>query len=176
MFEKGFTCALVLTLLVTATASTGTPIPVGTGGNGAMVVINFGDGAIYEFEVSFASQSVTGLALFDIIESETSLTTIRQDFGFGIFIDGISFLNHGDAGFGGGEDWWHYWVADGVGEDWVFPPYGIADRIACDGYSDGWVYGNANTPVVPEPATLGFMGIGISLLLRRRFSAKLMLH
>ncbi len=147
---NGLVLALAAVLAMSTTASAAL-IAVGSGEHSADMVIEFGDGAIYTFEVAF-DQTTTGLGLFDIVEAETSLTTVRQDFGFGIFVDGISYEGHSDIGYDGGENWWHYWVRDSAQADWVSSAVGVAERVVEDGCWDGWVYGRAGEPV-PEPAT-----------------------
>jgi hypothetical protein len=140
------------------------PIEVGTGQNSSGVYIEFSDGFIAEFIVNFDALTISGLDLFDALEAETTLTTVRDDFGWGIFIDGISYQGHSNIGYQGDESWWHYWVDDGQG--WDSPGYGVADRTVYDGYNDGWIYGRAGEPV-PEPATL-FLLCGGFMLFRRR--------
>jgi len=131
-------------------------IQIGTGGNSAGLYIEWKDYFSAEFEVHFDDPSIGGLELFDAVEAETSLMTDRKDYGWGMFIDGISYEGHENSGFLGGEDWWHYWVKDGTG-DWESPSYGVGDRTLADGDMDGWVYGRAT---IPEPATIGLMLIG----------------
>ena len=153
--------AVALTANLCATA---VPIEVGTGENSAELYVEWGDGYIAEFIVDFESASITGLGLFDIVEAQTTLTTVREDFGWGVFIDGIEFNGHSNIGFGGGEDWWHYWIKDAGETQWTSPAFGAVDRILYDGYSDGWIYGRAGA--VPEPATLALFALG-GLLLRK---------
>lgn len=162
---------IVLIVSVLSLSAAGAPaalMPVGSGASNAMVVINFKDGAIYEFALAFDG-SPTGIGLFDIIEDATTLTTVRQDFGWGVFIDGISYDGHSNMGFGGGEDWWHYWIKDSALDPWQAPMYGAADRAVTDGCSDGWVYGGASEPV-PEPATMALLaaGAGAAMIHLRR--------
>ena len=135
----------------------GTVVPVGMGANSAGVYIEWADGYIAEFTVSFDESTITGLGAFDAIEAETTLTTVRADFGFGIFVDGISYNGHSDIGYDGGENWWHYWIKDGAG-DWTSPGFGVADRVLSDGSMDGWIYGRAGQ--IPEPATFALLGMG----------------
>jgi hypothetical protein len=141
-------------------------VRVGAGPNTATVVVNFADGADVAFEVAFDTPAPDGIELFDAIEAETALTTIRGDFGFGVFIDGISFEGHSNSGFAGGENWWHYWTRESAAEPWVSSAVGAADRVVPDGGWDGWVYGSGNPPIlVPEPATglllsLAFVALG----------------
>ena len=157
---------LIVVLAITSSAAIATPIEVGTGGNNAGLYIEWSDGYIAEFLVKFEETTVTGLGLFDIIEAWIPLTTVRNDFGFGVFIDGITYDGHSDTGFGGGEDWWHYWIKDAGESFWTSPSFGAADRIVGDGDWDGWIYGRAGVPI-PEPATIALLALG-GLLLRRR--------
>ena len=144
-------------------------ITVGSGVNQAELVIEFSSGALFTFEVLFGMEptdTVTGLGLFDIVESETTLTTNRQDFGGSIFIDGITFSGHSDIGFGGGEDWWHYWTMDADASEWSTSFLAANQRLLSDGDTDGWVYGKAAPPgIVPEHGT--FVGLLAGALLLR---------
>ena len=153
---------IVLIVSVLSLSAAGAPaalMPVGSGASNAMVIINFKDGAICEFDVAFDG-SPSGIGLLDIIEDATTLTTVREDFGWGVFIDGISYDGHSNMGFGDGEDWWHYWVRDATADPWETPwDYGAADRVVTDGCYDGWVYGGASEPV-PEPATMALLAAG----------------
>lgn len=147
-------------------------ITVGSGVNQAELVIEFSSGALFTFEVLFGVEStdtLTGLGLFDIVESETTLTTNRQDFGGSIFIDGITFSGHSDIGFGGDENWWHYWTMDAGELDWSTSFLAANQRIVSDGDADGWVYGKAAPPgIVPEPVTFVGLLAGVLLLRRQR--------
>lgn len=163
-------CVVCVTLMIGLTQSVKadtTPISVGSGDNHANVYIEFQDSATYLFDVAFDSDSTTGLGLFDIIEAETSLVTVRDDFGWGAFIDGISYDGHSNSGYLGGEDWWHYWVMDPINPVWISPGYGVADRIIVDGASDGWIYGRAGAPV-PEPATAMLLAFSGAIAFRTR--------
>ncbi len=147
------------------------PLEVGTGPDRAELYIEFKDGAIFLFDVGFSEQ-VTGLELLQIVEAETPLELVLEDFGFGQFVDGMRFGGHENIGFGGGEDWWHYWVREPGETDWHSPPFGAADRTVNDGAADGWIYGRAGEPIsesaIPEPATALLVGVGATVLLVRR--------
>jgi hypothetical protein len=154
-------------LLAGAAVTQATVIPVGTGANKANVQVEFGDGAGYTFEVSFDG-SKTGMGLLDIIEANTSLTAVRNDFGWGVFVDGFIYDGHSNVGWGGGENWWHYWVRESGQNAWESPSYGAVTRAATDGSWDGWVYGRASAPT-PEPATALLFGLmGVFVMCRSR--------
>ena len=124
---------------------------VGSGSSKANVIVEFSDGAIYAFTVSFDDPNTTGLDLFDIIEAGSTLTTDRIDYGWGWMVDGISYKGHSNSGFGGGENWWHYWNNDSPNDpNWFMPwDYGTAGRIVANGFSDAHIYGDANAPRLP---------------------------
>jgi hypothetical protein len=158
-------CAAVVGGALRAEAS---PIEVGSGVNDAALVIQFSDGALYEFDVNFgltAADTTTGLGLFDIVEAATDLTTVRQTFGSSVFIDGIAFDGHNDSGFGGGDNWWHFWIRDAGEIGWTTTVASADDQIVEDGDANGWVYGSAGAPV-PEPTTLALLA-GFSLVLHK---------
>ncbi len=155
--------SLIAFLGVTSSSAAATAMDVGTGENSAGLYIEWSDGCVAEFLVNFDEPTVSGLGLFDTVEAYSSLTTLRSDFGFGVFIDGITYNAHSNVGYAGGEDWWHYWVKRGDA-DWVSPPYGASDRVVSSGDMDGWIYGRAGT--VPEPSTLLLLCLG-GLLVRR---------
>ena len=168
------TCNLASLLLVTL-AGWATPIPVGTGTNHAEVVINFSDGGYYEFEISFDDPGSTGIDLLDRIETETSLTTLRTDFGgsLGIAIDEIRFMGHADTtDFDTSFEYWNYWTRDTPMDPWGPSVAGASSRIVPDGGSDGWVFSlfEAQPPMVPEPSAMGLMALGwLGLMAYRRW-------
>ena len=145
---------------------------VGTGPDLATVVLEFQDGASYAFEVSFDdSVSTSGVAIMQALETElASFTLTILDFGFGLFIDAISYAGHSDSGFGGGELYWHYWTKNAEGEAWTFSEIGAIDRIVSDGAWEGWRYG-AGAPI-PEPSTSLLIGFGLLLLCRQSRGAR----
>jgi len=137
-------------------------LTVGSGNSSAGVYLEFSDGAAYEFEVLF-DDSTTGISLWDVIEANTSLTIDEA----GGFIDGISYEGHSNSGYGGGEDWWHYWIMEPADTDWTFSMCGASDRVVTDGAWDGWIYGRAGAPL-PEPTSLALIGLGSIAILRRK--------
>ncbi len=134
------------------------PVAVGSGQNTAHVLINFGSGANYQFDVSFDGD-VKGIALLDMIDAETALEAHILEFDFGRMVDGFSYDGHSDIGYGGGEDWWHYWTRESAEDDWVSADVGAGGRTVDDGTWDGWVYGRGTEPVVPEPGTFALLAV-----------------
>ncbi len=160
-----FVCALALAFFSGAYATMATPvdlIEVGTGSSHAQVCIDFKDGASYTFDVAFDGVKY-GLDLMDTIEASTTLTTVRiYD---GLYIDGFSYDGHSDAGWNGGEDYWHYWVHE-ADTPWAYSQVGAFDRQVQDGSVDGYVYGRATAPA-PEPATALLALLAAGMLCRR---------
>ncbi len=152
-------------LFATGSLATAEEFAVGTGQNSAGLYIEWSDGYIAQFTVSFDGTSVTGLSLFDIVEASTALTTARDSYGTSVFIDGISFNGHSNIGYGGGENWWHQWIQNGEGS-WGWGS-GVSERVLNDGDSDGWIYGRAGEPV-PEPVSIALFGLGGMILSRCR--------
>jgi hypothetical protein len=150
-------------VIAAAAAPATAAIPVGSGGSHAGVYVEFADGAVYNFDVAYDG-STTGMGLLDLIQAAQPFTTVRV-FG-GMFLDGITYAGHSNIGWGGGENWWHYWTREGSGP-WSSPEsYGAFDRVVQNGSADGWIYGRAGAPV-PEPGGLGLMGLGVFMLCRR---------
>ncbi len=54
---------------------------VGSGENFAKVLVEFSDGAVVAFGVSFTDPSTTGIDMMDIIEADSTLTTERVYYG-----------------------------------------------------------------------------------------------
>lgn len=163
MLSQRVICALVV-VLVCGVSATAMPIEVGTGENTAGLYIEWKDGFSVEFAVSFAGESMTGFDLIQLVAQETVLDTVVQNYGFGDFIDGISYEGHSNVGFVPEDDWWHYWIKD-PGQEWISPwEFGASGRIVTDGVWDGWVYGR---DTIPEPASVLLFGLG-GLLLRRK--------
>jgi len=130
----------------------------------AGLFIQWKDGFNVEFAVRFDMESITGLELLQTVETQTDLVVTAVDSTWGVFIDGLAYQGHSNQGFGGGEDWWHYWVQNGDAT-WAMAATGVSDRRLYDGYRDGWVYGQAT---IPEPATLALLALGTLLARRRR--------
>lgn len=162
--------------LITLLGAWGAAVPanafrtqLGDGDYLAHMVINFSNGAIYEFDVQFSDLAWTGRDLMNYVEAESTLVSHQNAFDFGdgpvFFLDGLEFDGNSNIGFGGGDNWWRYWIRDGETGAWESPVFGFSDRTLSDGSWDGWVYGSANPPtLIPEPGTVFLFGLGIVVL------------
>ncbi len=159
------TAILVAVLALGAAPASALPIEasVGTGPDLATIVLEFQDGADFVFEVAFDDTvATTGIGIMQVLESELpSFTLTILDFGFGLFIDAIAYDGHSNGGFGGDENYWHYWTKDLEANPWLSSPIGAVDRVVTDGAWDGWVYGTAAAPI-PEPGTAVLVGLGLA--------------
>lgn len=134
-------------------------VSLGSGENKAFAVINFDDGYKVQFELFFSEASITGTELLqkiDTLSDKFSIDTIDFGPGLGLFVDGISYTDstntlHSNLGYGGGDAWWHYWVRESATDTWTSPEtYGSSSRTVVNGSWDGWVYGNARNPLLPD--------------------------
>ena len=165
---------LIAVLAITSSLAIATPVEVGTGVNTAGVYIEWSDGFIAEFEISFGetgSDTATGADLMLTLDSELGDFTLEYtDWGSegnpDLFRDGIGYLGHYNSGFGGGANWWHYWIKDAGQAQWTSPLYGMSSRTVGDGDMDGWIYGRDTA--VPEPATIALLALGGIILRRKR--------
>ncbi len=166
--------SLVFVLTVISSLAIAIPVEVGTGVNTAGVYIEWSDGFFAEFEISFGqtgSDTVTGADLMLTLDSELEGFTFEYS-NWGteeepdLFVEGIGYLGHYNSGYGGGANWWHYWIKDAGELEWTSPLYGMSSRTVGDGDMDGWIYGR-DTPV-PEPATIALLALGGIMLRRKR--------
>jgi hypothetical protein len=137
------------TLMLTAAAAA-LPIQarVGSGDATASILVEFDSGDEFLFEVSFASATPTsGLDLMKVIDAEVAgFDIVLLDFGFGEFVDGISFLGNDNSGFDPPDGWWHYWTGDPQNGQWTESQVGAGDRLIGDGDWDGWRWGSPDPP------------------------------
>jgi len=152
--------SLIVFLAVLCSSAIAAAVSVGSGVNTAVVCIEWSDGFSTEFQVVFGSKdtdTTTGLALLQELDSASSVdfTLTTKDWGWGIAIEGMEYVDagvrHYNPGWVGGEDWWHYWNKNAGATDWSFSSVGCEVRIVSDGDMDGWIYGRAGAPI-GEPA------------------------
>ncbi len=158
------------------------PLEVGTGVNAASVYIKWSDGFNVEFLVHFGqaeSDTTTGLGLLDIIEAETELATAREDSGWGVYVDGISYQGHSDAGYGGDALWWHYWENNAGSRNlWQSSATGAAGRTVAHGDADAWIYGSDDEPEAIDVVEVGSGVNSASLFIEWSdgFTAEFLVH
>jgi hypothetical protein len=166
-------CAFAV-LATCSSSSIAAPIEVGMGINTAGVYIEWSDGFIAEFDINFGQTTLdttTGADLMLTLDSELSdFTLAYTNWGTetqpDLFINSLAYQEHVNGGFGGGENWWHYWIKD-AGSEWDSPMYGMSNRTIHDGDMDGWIYGRATAPI-PEPATIVLLTLGGIALVRKK--------
>jgi hypothetical protein len=146
-------------------------VPVGTGPESAAVVVNFSDGAVGEFLVSYGTATTTGEQLLTTIDAARSdFTVTGSGTGPSFFVQQMSYAGHSDGpAFVPPEGFWHYWTRSSATAPWVSATVGAGSRTVDDGYQDGWVFGRATAPV-PEAgvAAVGACAAAGLLALRRR--------
>lgn len=159
--------------LLAASSASAAPISVGTGAESANVVLNFSDGASYEFVVSYATATTTGEQLLRTIDTLPGFTLGSSGAGGSFFVTAIAYDGHTDGPtYVPPEGFWHYWTKDLGQSTWTSAMIGAGTRTIDNGDSDGWVFGSASAPV-PEPASLGLAGVAVAgLLARRRRTAR----
>ncbi|MHB0945602.1 MAG: PEP-CTERM sorting domain-containing protein [Sedimentisphaerales bacterium] len=160
MKKFSFVCCV---LFLFSAISFATPIAVGSGQNTAGVRIEWSDGYVAEFLVSFDG-GMTGMGLLNTITAETTLVVTKTSYGDDEFVDGFSFNSHSNIGYNFGENWWHYYNKDAGQTDWTASFVGASDRVVSNGNWDGWSYGHE----IPEPTTIAILSLGSVLLVRKR--------
>ncbi|MEN6355949.1 MAG: hypothetical protein ABFD83_02565 [Armatimonadota bacterium] len=146
----------------------------GSGSNSAVCVIDFGAHS-YAFGYKWDTGTYKGFDMIQAIDAAGAVNLDIKDFGYGAFVNGISYNEDSCIGYGGGDNWWHYWTSEN-GASWAMASTGASGRTITDGCWDGWCYGSAgapDVPSVPEPSSMTavFSMIGLAAstrLLRRR--------
>jgi hypothetical protein len=173
MSLRNLICLIGISVM-TSSAVIAVPVEVGAGVNAAGVYIEWSDGFVAEFKINFGqipSDTITGADLMLTLDDELA------DFALGytnwgseenpdLFVDSIEYLGHSNSGYGGGANWWHYWIKDAGQTEWMSPFYGMSSRTVGNGDMDGWIYGRDTA--VPEPATIALLAIGGLVLHRKR--------
>lgn len=171
-------------------------LSTGVGTDYAELVVHFGGGADVTFGVTFdaATEQWTGEDLVHFVAGATGgrsldgsdaafvppsdfgdaagLDVVFQVFTFGSFFDGFGYDGSSDLGFGGGEDYWHFWEGTTTATTptgWSAPSVGASDIDVADQSAIGFRYGSALAPLaVPEPGSLALLLAGGGVLLARR--------
>ena len=178
---KAVAAAALLSICSTTANAAVIEYQVGAGNSTAHVLINFGSGEEYLFDVKFNTVT-TGLGLLDIIElasttdaSIPTFDTSRTYFPAGQFPADV-FLN--EISLGGvsntNQPWpgsyWGYFNRDEANVAWGFASTGAGGRFIEDGGWDAWSFtGGSPTGVpTPEPASFLLLTVGSVLMAARR--------
>lgn len=162
---KSLFASLALALAFVAGPVSAQPIPdeiVGSGFAHANVVIEFGNGEIFYFVVLFEPLTFpSGLDLLLTLEAELpSFVLILEDFGFGVFVNGIAYEGNADVGFNPPFGFWQYWRGLPLLETWILSPVGASDRVVTNGDWDGWRWGDPDPPEIEPPLPSEVPGSG----------------
>jgi hypothetical protein len=151
----------------------------GTGAKAAMMVTDFGaSSCAFGFRWD---GSATGQQMVDAVAAAGALDAGYQDFGWGLFLNTLSYGGQTMGSAGYPTDWLAYWIS-GDGLQWTESQVGASSRSLTDGAWDGWArqFEAQNWPSppsespltpVPEPGAVGLFAAGAALLaarLRRR--------
>ena len=152
MRRKIISAVLMCSLTLAAVAgSTASPIPVGSGANTSMVSIEFSDGNLFDFAVSYDG-TATGEDLLVRMQDETDFEFTGQFFDFGsgpkLFVFGMNFAGSSDGENGNFDTSPVYYKKSRVEEPWSLSSVGASDRVVFDGSVDGWTFTES---VIPEP-------------------------
>lgn len=142
----------------------------GEGSNRGMIVVDFDDSCSYAFGYRWegAKTSYDALLAIDAFSQDFSMNSHWDDSVGGWFIDDLNYLGATKRG----SSWSFFTSTDGSA--WSLSWVGASDRFLTDGAWDGWASGDwvwvgpgdwdwaftgsVRTPV-PEPATLGMLGL-----------------
>ncbi|MCD6364406.1 MAG: hypothetical protein J7M14_00875 [Planctomycetes bacterium] len=113
-----FVAAVILACSIAAWADVVgvTPIEVGSGENRSFLHLEFDDGAIYAFAVSFAEADITMQEMFEDISAETTLTYTTLFGGDALY--GVAYDGHAYQDWFGG--FWSLWSLDIETDTWVY--------------------------------------------------------
>jgi len=143
------------------------PIIIGSGVNMSMVLIEFTDGNLFEFAVSYDG-SATGEDLLYLMRDEIEFDVQGQLFDFGaglkLFVFGMSFEGSGEGELGKFATSPTYYIRSAGDSPWQLAPMGATDRTVSDGSIDGWSFSEVQ---IPEPVVAGWLLFGAVLLLPR---------
>ena len=153
----------------------------GDGANEALLVVDFwpynGQSDSFAFGCRFDG-SITGFELLDGVQAANQGFSYAQDGGF---LKGIWYTK-GETTYqyvdGWPDSWFAYCTSEDYGETWTFDWAVPASRTLGDGDCDGWSAQpfidweteplKPVTPLVPEPASVTALALGVAAALARR--------
>ena len=146
---------------------------IGEGASTAWIQFDFTIGNSYLYEINWDGSSLSGRDVFDLIQSEQSelFDFSYISYSFGDFLTSVTIGDDTDTGDGSEapdySNYWHYWTRSG-GDPWESSMVGFNSRFLEDGYCDGWLCGNGDTPEqIPAPGAIGLVSL-LGLSRRRR--------
>jgi hypothetical protein len=153
----------------------------GQGSSQAMIVLDFDENLSFAFGYKWSGvkSSYDALLAVDAYSADFTMISHWEDGVGGYMIDELKYQGATQRG----ATWSFFTATDGL--DWSSSWVGASDRFLDDGDWDGWASGDwywagpgdwdyafsgtVRTPVVPEPAAMGLLGLGgISALRIRR--------
>ena len=151
---------LIAVLIIATAISAGAAVTsyeyiAGSGTYFASCLIDFGAHS-YLFGYRWDTGTPSGFDMISAIDAAGDLSLDIKNYGYGDFVNGISYNGDSKIGYAGDENWWHYWVS-ADGETWEMSGEGASSRVISNGTWDGWCYGSAGAPDlpgVPEPSSM----------------------
>jgi len=152
----------------------------GAGANEALLVVDFwpynAGSDSFAFGYRFDG-SITGIQLLDGVQAASQGFSYAQKHGFlnDIWYVKGEVTHH--TTYDWPNSWWSYCTSSDLGETWVSSWVGAGDRMLADGDCDGWLGSPGDdwtstpmTPLVPEPASVTALALGVAaaLVWRRR--------
>ena len=155
----------------------------GTGSNRSALVMDFKNGGPsyvwgYQFDGSKTGQDMIQALAADVA---TGISIQITSYSFGDALTGFSFKGNNVGGFNpGSAGYLSYYLADGSSSaptSWTSSSVGMGGRLLNNNSWDGWSWAanfNPSAPstsfvaAVPEPLSVGILGVGIAGLAARR--------